>query len=106
MGEFTNSIILAKLKVLTRGRWLWMRTIGSTIFGELVDTLVFIATASLFKVFPWSLFISLALTNYLFKVGVETIMTPLTYAVVRKLKQVEAEDFYDLHTDFNPFKAG
>jgi len=102
-GEFTNSFVLAKMKVLTNGRWLWTRTIGSTIFGELVDTGVFVTIASLFGVFPWSLFITLTLTNYLFKVGIETLMTPATYAVVNALKTAEAEDFYDRQTDFNPF---
>src|SRR5512135_2715775 len=68
-GEFTNSFILAKMKLLTNGHWLWTRTIGSTIFGEMVDTGVFVAVASLFGVFPWSLFLTLTVTNYWFKVG-------------------------------------
>jgi uncharacterized integral membrane protein (TIGR00697 family) len=102
-GEFTNSFVLAKIKILTRGRWLWVRTIGSTIVGELVDTLVFILIASLFHVFPWSLFLTLVLTNYLFKVGVEALMTPVTYAVVNRLKKTENEDYYDRDTNFNPF---
>jgi len=102
-GEFTNSFVLAKMKVLTNGRWLWTRTIGSTIFGELVDTAVFVSIASLFGVFPWSLFITLTVTNYLFKVGIESLMPPATYAVVNALKTAEAEDFYDRQTDFNPF---
>jgi queuosine precursor transporter len=104
-GEFTNSFILAKMKVLTNGRYLWMRTIGSTIAGELVDTFVFVVVASAFGVFPWSLFLTLTVTNYLFKVGVEALMTPATYAVVRVLKRVESEDFYDRDTNFNPFAA-
>ena len=102
-GEFTNSFVLAKMKILTGGRWLWTRTIGSTIAGELVDTIVFIVIASLLKVFPWSLFLTLTMTNYLFKVGVEALMTPVTYAVVSKLKRVEKEDYYDRETNFNPF---
>jgi uncharacterized integral membrane protein (TIGR00697 family) len=102
-GEFTNSFVLAKMKVLTNGRWLWTRTIGSTIFGELVDTAVFVSVATIFHVFPWSLFVTLTLTNYLFKVGIEALMTPLTYAVVGALKTAEAEDYFDRHTDFNPF---
>ena len=102
-GEFTNSFVLAKMKVLTRGHWLWTRTIGSTIVGELVDTLIFIVIASLFHVFPWSLFLTLTLTNYLFKVGVEALMTPVTYAAVNRLKKVENEDYYDWDTNFNPF---
>ncbi len=103
-GEFTNSFILAKMKVLTKGRWLWTRTVGSTVLGELVDTLVFVVIASLFKVFPWELFLTLTLTNYLFKVGVEALMTPVTYAVVRVLKKAENEDYYDRETNFNPFR--
>lgn len=102
-GEFTNSFVLAKMKVLTNGRYLWMRTIGSTIAGELVDTVAFVVVASTFGVFPWSLFLTLTVTNYLFKVGVEVLMTPATYAVVRVLKRVESEDFYDRDTNFNPF---
>ena len=102
-GEFTNSFILAKMKVLTDGRWLWMRTIGSTIFGELVDTVMFVVVASAFGVFPWSLFLTLTLTNYLFKCGVEALMTPLTYLIVNSLKRAESEDYYDRNTNFNPF---
>jgi uncharacterized integral membrane protein (TIGR00697 family) len=102
-GEFTNSFVLAKMKILTRGRWLWTRTIGSTIVGELVDTAVFVTIASLFKVFPWSLFLTLLLTNYMFKCGVEALMTPVTYAAVATLKKTEHEDYYDRETNFNPF---
>jgi uncharacterized integral membrane protein (TIGR00697 family) len=102
-GEFTNSVILAKLKVLTRGRHLWLRTISSTLVGELVDTLAFVVVASLFRVFPWSLFLTLTVSNYLFKCAVEALMTPVTYLVVNGLKRAEGEDFYDRETDFNPF---
>jgi uncharacterized integral membrane protein (TIGR00697 family) len=102
-GEFTNSFTLAKMKILTNGRWLWMRTIGSTLVGELVDSSVFVTVACLFRVFPWSLFASLVLTNYLFKCAVEAAMTPVTYVVVNRLKKSEGEDFYDRGTDFNPF---
>jgi hypothetical protein len=105
LGEFANSFVLAKMKVLTNGRWLWMRTIGSTIVGELVDTVVFVAVASLFGVFPWDLFLTLTVTNYLFKVGVEALMTPVTYLAVRGLKKAEQEDYYDRETNFNPFRA-
>lgn len=104
-GEFSNSVILAKLKVATEGRWLWMRTIGSTLVGELIDSSVFVAIACAAGVFPWSLFATLALTNYLFKSAVEAAMTPLTYAAVGFLKRAEGEDFYDRGTNFNPFKA-
>jgi queuosine precursor transporter len=102
-GEFTNSFILAKMKILTKGRWLWMRTIGSTIFGELVDTVVFVVVASVFGVFPWSLFSTLIITNYFFKCTVEAIMTPMTYLIVNFLKRAENEDYYDHDTNFNPF---
>lgn len=104
-GEFTNSVILAKMKIVTSGRYLWLRTIGSTLFGQFVDTLAFLAVASLFSVFPWSLFTTLFVSNYIFKVSIEVFFTPLTYGVVRWLKQVEQEDFYDRNTDFNPFRA-
>jgi len=104
-GEFTNSFTLAKMKVWTGGRYLWMRTIGSTLAGELVDSAVFIAVASLFGVFPWESFTSLVLTNYLFKCAVEALMTPVTYWIINRLKKAESEDFYDRGTDFNPFAA-
>ncbi|MBI4762775.1 MAG: queuosine precursor transporter [Chloroflexota bacterium] len=102
-GEFTNSFTLAKMKVLTNGRWLWTRTIGSTLAGELVDTVMFVAVASAFGVFPWSLFLTLTVANYLFKCSVEALMTPVTYGVVGFLKRVENEDYYDRETNFNPF---
>jgi uncharacterized integral membrane protein (TIGR00697 family) len=102
-GEFSNSFVLAKMKLLTRGRWLWMRTIGSTLVGEAVDSLIFVAIATLTGVFPASIFIILTVTNYLFKVAIEVLMTPLTYLVVAQLKRRESEDFYDWHTNFNPF---
>ena len=104
-GEFSNSFVLAKMKVWMEGRHLWMRTIGSTLVGELVDSAVFVSVASLFGVFPWSLFLTLTLTNYLFKCAIEALMTPATYAAVGFLKRAESEDYYDRETDFNPFKA-
>jgi len=104
-GEFSNSFILAKMKILTKGRWLWTRTIGSTIVGEMVDTIVFVGIASVVGVFPWSLFVTLVLTNYLFKCSVEAAMTPVTYLAVNGLKKREVEDYYDYETDFNPFKS-
>ena len=79
-----------------------MRTIGSTIVGEGVDTLIFILIATLAGVFQWEVFASLVLTNYLFKVGVEVIFTPITYQVVRFLKKAENEDYYDINTRFTP----
>lgn len=99
-GEFSNSIIMAVMKVATKGRWLWLRTIGSTIVGEGVDTLIFVLIATLAGVFQWEVFASLVLTNYLFKVGVEVLFTPVTYQVVRFLKKTENEDYYDSNTRF------
>ena len=103
-GEFSNSFTLARMKILTHGRWLWTRTIGSTLVGELVDSLFFVLIASLFKVFPWSLFITLVMTNYLFKCSIEALMTPFTYMVVNGLKRREHEDYYDHGTNFSPFR--
>ena len=102
-GEFSNSIILARLKILTNGKFLWLRTISSTIVGELVDSLIFVAIASIFGVFPWSLYVSLVLTNYLFKTSIEVLMTPVTYLLVTFIKKAEDVDFYDYGTNFNPF---
>jgi uncharacterized integral membrane protein (TIGR00697 family) len=99
-GEFSNSFVLARLKVLTRGRWLWMRTIGSTLVGEGVDSVIFIAVASLVGVFPWSLFFTLVVANYIFKCLIEMLMTPVTYWVVLKLKRAENEDYFDVKTRF------
>lgn len=103
-GEFSNSFVLAKLKVRTAGRHLWLRTIGSTLIGELVDTLAFVTVACLFNVFPWEIFVSLTVTSYLFKCAVEALFTPVTYLVVKFLKRAESEDYYDRDTNFNPFK--
>ena len=102
-GEFSNSFTLAKMKLWSQGRWLWTRTIGSTLVGELVDSTAFVVVASLFGVFPWNLFVTLVLTNYLFKCGVEAAMTPVTYWIVNALKKREGEDYYDRDTRFNPF---
>jgi uncharacterized integral membrane protein (TIGR00697 family) len=106
-GEFSNSFVLAKMKILTHGRWLWMRTIGSTLVGEGIDTLLFISLATVFKVsgFVPEIWLTLVLTNYIFKVLVEALMTPATYRVINWLKRTEKEDYYDYTTDFNPFKV-
>jgi len=103
LGEFANSFTLAKLKLLTRGRWLWSRTIGSTLVGEFADSVLFVTIASAFHVFPWSLFTTLVVTNYVFKVAIEILMTPLTYLAASTLKRIEGEDYFDTSTDFNPF---
>jgi uncharacterized integral membrane protein (TIGR00697 family) len=102
-GEFSNSFVLAKMKVFTEGRWLWSRTIGSTLVGEGIDTVFFVVIATLFGVFPWAIALSLITANYIFKVAIEILFTPVTYALVGFLKQAEQEDYYDRETDFNPF---
>jgi uncharacterized integral membrane protein (TIGR00697 family) len=103
-GEFSNSYTLAKMKIWTRGRWLWTRTIGSTLLGEGVDTLLFVMIAFA-GTMPGALLWSIIASNYVFKVGVEAAMTPVTYQVASFLKRVEHEDVYDVGTDFNPFKV-
>lgn len=102
VGEFANSFVLAKMKVKTRGRWLWARTIGSTIVGQGLDSLVFIAIAFA-GTQPWGILGTIILTHWLFKSGYEAAATPLTYAVVGYLKRKEGVDVYDHDTKFNPF---
>lgn len=107
-GEFLNSFVLAKLKVATEGRFLWARTISSTLVGQGADSTIFIAIATLLRApgFVPEIMLSLIATNYILKVGIEVLMTPLTYQVVNALKRAENEDYYDRDTDFNPFKMG
>lgn len=100
-GEFVNAFVLAKLKVRTAGRWLWARTIGSTLVGQLVDTAVFLL-AAFYGAWPNDLLWTVFVSNYVFKVGVETLFTPVTYQVVGFLKRAEREDYYDRETNFNP----
>jgi len=103
-GEFVNSFVLAKMKILTRGRWLWTRTIGSTIFGEGVDSLLFYPLAFWGSgLIPDAMLPQIMLVQFVSKVGLEVVFTPITYAVVGWLKRAEQEDYYDTHTDFNPF---
>jgi hypothetical protein len=101
-GEFSNSFVLAKMKIWTKGKWLWTRTIGSTVVGELVDSAIFV-TIAFFGILPNSLLLTLIISNYLFKTGVEILFTPITYKVVNFLKRKENEDYYDRDTNFNPF---
>lgn len=101
-GEFVNSLVLAKMKIMTRGRWLWSRTIGSTILGQGVDTSIFITVA--FIGTP-SFVPVLILYHWLAKTIIEAIATPFTYAVVNFLKRKEAIDTYDYGTKFNPFRV-
>ena len=103
-GEFLNSYVLAKMKLLTEGRWLWMRTIGSTLAGEALDTAVF-GLVAFSGVLEPPLLVTLMISNYVFKCGVEIVFTPATYAVVKRLKQIEHVDWYDRDTDFNPFRS-
>jgi uncharacterized integral membrane protein (TIGR00697 family) len=102
VGEFVNSYVLAKLKIATRGRWLWTRTLGSTLIGQGLDTGIFLLIA-FYGVWDNTLLWTVFVSNYVFKVGVEALFTPLTYAVVGFLKRSEREDYYDRDTDFNPF---
>lgn len=101
-GEFTNSYTLAKMKLLTDGRWLWTRTVGSTITGQLVDTIVIMSVA--FWGYPLRTVLTLIGSAYLAKVLYEVAATPLTYAVVGALKRREHVDAFDRNTDFNPFR--
>lgn len=102
IGEFCNSFTLAKLKLVTKGRFLWVRTIGSTIVGEFADSLIFYPLA-FYGVWPTELVIKVLFGNYALKVLWETIMTPVTYRVVNFLKKAENEDYYDRDTNFTPF---
>jgi len=101
-GEFTNSYTLAKLKLLTGGRWLWTRTVGSTVTGQAVDTAVVVAVAFA-GTQPIAMILRMILSSYLIKVAVEVVATPLTYFIVGRLKAAEGVDYFDRHTDFNPF---
>ncbi len=103
-GEFVNAFVLAKMKVITRGRWLWSRTIGSTIVGEAVDTMLFFPLAFYGSgEFPDAMMPQIILAQFIAKVLVEVAFTPVTYKVVTFLKRAEHEDYYDTQTDFNPF---
>lgn len=101
-GEFVNSFVLAKMKIWTEGKWLWTRTVGSTVAGEGVDSLIFYPLA-FYGVWDDALVLKVMMTNYVLKVLVEVVMTPVTYKIVGALKRAEQEDYYDRHTDFTPF---
>ena len=100
-GSFVNSYVLARMKVWTAGRWLWTRTIGSTLCGELVDSALFY-TIAFYGLWEGGNLLQVMLTQYLLKSGWEVMMTPLTYRVVGFLKRAEREDYYDRGTDFTP----
>jgi len=105
VGEFLNSFVLAKLKVRTEGRYMWVRTIASTIVGQGADSLVFI-TIAFWGVFPAFALGQAILSQWLFKVAFETLATPFTYWVVNALKRSEGVDIFDTDTDFSPIKPG
>src|SRR6266446_677471 len=102
VGEFANSYVLAKMKILTSGKHLWSRMIGSTIVGEGVDSLVFYPLAFL-GVWEQKLVVTVMISNYIIKVLWEAVVTPVTYQVVGFLKRAEQEDYYDFKTNFTPF---
>ncbi|HVP45309.1 MAG TPA: queuosine precursor transporter [Bryobacteraceae bacterium] len=102
-GEFANSFVLAKMKLWTDGRYLWTRTVGSTVVGQAVDTAVVMTLAFGGSLTP-SLIVNLILSGYLFKVAYEVLATPLTYAIVNFLKRSEGVDTFDRATSFNPFR--
>jgi queuosine precursor transporter len=102
-GEFTNSFVLSRLKIIMEGRKLWVRTIGSTLLGEGIDTAIFCLVA-FYGVLPYHLLISVIVSNYIFKCSVEILFTPVTYAIVGFLKKHEHEDVYDRGISYNPFR--
>ncbi len=104
-GEFVNATLLSKMKVLTQGKWLWTRTIGSTLVGEGLDTILFISIGFVGILTPANLGMMI-LAQYLFKVGFEVVATPLTYAVVKWLKDKEGQDTFDYGISYNPFHWG
>jgi len=103
-GEFVNSYVLARMKIWTQGKHLWSRTIGSTIFGQGVDSLIFYPLA-FWGVWETSQVMTVLVTNWLLKVSWEVVLTPVTYLVVNKLKQHEGVDLFDEGTNFTPFKT-
>jgi queuosine precursor transporter len=103
VGDFVNSFVLAKMKVATQGRWLWTRTIGSTIFGQGIDSLIFYPLA-FYGLWTHDTLLAVMAFNFAFKVGVEVVFTPVTYFVVGRLKRAENVDTYDRDTNFTPFR--
>jgi queuosine precursor transporter len=101
-GDFVNSLVLAKMKIWTRGKYLWTRTIGSTLAGQAVDSVIFYPMAFL-GVWTSLTLVRVLLFNWAFKVMVEVVLTPVTYAIVRALKRSEGEDWFDTDTNFTPF---
>ncbi len=104
-GSFLNAFVMAKLKIRTRGRHLWLRTIGSTIVGQAIDSTLFTFLAFA-GVWPLALVLKISLWNFVLKTTYEVLATPLTYVIVRRLKNAESSDPDDTHTDFSPFRLG
>lgn len=102
VGEFSNSFILSRMKIWTRGKYLWTRTIGSTLVGELIDSVLFVLIAFA-GIWDQALLIRVLISNYIFKTLYEIVATPLTYKVTGWLKKKEAEDYYDYNANYNPF---
>jgi hypothetical protein len=101
-GTFVNSYVLAKMKIWTAGRWLWSRIVGSTLCGELVDSMIFYFVA-FYGSMPPDHLVAIMFTQYVLKSGWEIIAAPLTYRIVAFLKKAENEDYYDTNTNFTPF---
>ena len=105
IGELANSFVLARMKVATNGRWLWSRTIGSTVVGQGFDSLIFVLIA-FYGTIPTSVLLSVILTQWALKSAYEALATPFTYLVVGRLKRAEGVDHYDRDTSFNPLPTG
>ncbi|MGP1521088.1 MAG: queuosine precursor transporter [Treponema sp.] len=101
IGEYTNSVVLSKMKVITQGKYLWMRTIGSTLVGEGLDTVIFVLIAFL-GLYSTGVLFNIMLSNYLFKTLIEVIFTPITYKIISFVKQKENLDTYDYNVQYNP----
>jgi uncharacterized integral membrane protein (TIGR00697 family) len=100
-GEWSNSVVLSRMKLLTKGKWLWTRTIGSTLVGEMADTLLFV-TIAFAGSYPSSVLLTMIASNYLFKCSIEAVFTPVTYKVVGFVKKTESVDAYDYGVRYNP----
>jgi uncharacterized integral membrane protein (TIGR00697 family) len=103
LGEFANSYTLARLKLLTKGKYLWTRTVGSTVVGQAVDTVVVVSF--IYYDQPIGIILNVIVSGYVFKVVYEVLATPITYAVVNFLKRKEGVDTFDESTNFSPFKS-
>ncbi|MCL1932115.1 MAG: queuosine precursor transporter [Treponema sp.] len=102
VGEFFNSVLLSRIKVMMKGRLLWFRAVASSLVGELLDSVIFVFIACCAGVFGWELFITLALTNYILKCLIEALVLPVTYTVTRQLKKREGIDVYDVGVKYRP----